>query len=240
MAGGDLGIVLDDYEPNPQWELLNSSWTVVYGIYDVTITFTMTMKRVPSYVMFTVLLPVLLLTMLNIFVFILPCESGERVGYAVTVFLSFAVFFTLISGVLPESVALFTIYVIIMTAQSAVICMIAIVQVRLSCNEEQERPVPKWLVFISNLGECTCLTRFKRRRKIATRNTTPVKILKNPDKDVAVDDLGDQSTDGSEDFEERATWKKTIAGIDYVLTLFFTLVSVIVTATCLGICATAD
>jgi hypothetical protein len=44
----------------------------------------------------------ILLSVLNIFTFQIPADIGERMGYTVTVWLSFAVFLTIISSSLPQ------------------------------------------------------------------------------------------------------------------------------------------
>jgi hypothetical protein len=44
-----------------------------------------------------------LMCILNIFVFLLPADSGERVGYAITVLLAIAVFLTISSDSLPAT-----------------------------------------------------------------------------------------------------------------------------------------
>ncbi|KAL8596823.1 hypothetical protein ACOMHN_027152 [Nucella lapillus] len=59
------------------------------------------------------ILPILLLSLLNCLVFLLPVESGEKMTVSVTIFLSFAVFLSLIDSSLPpnsDSVCLFSVY----------------------------------------------------------------------------------------------------------------------------------
>jgi len=43
------------------------------------------------------------MSILNVFVFLLPADSGERVGYAITVLLAIAVFLTISSDSLPAT-----------------------------------------------------------------------------------------------------------------------------------------
>jgi hypothetical protein len=51
------------------------------------------LKRQPMFFVLNLILPVCLMSILNIFVFLLPADSGERVGYAITVLLAIAVFY---------------------------------------------------------------------------------------------------------------------------------------------------
>jgi hypothetical protein len=49
------------------------------------------------------LLPICLMNFLQILVFLLPVESGERMGFSITVLLAVAVFLTIIQDKLPEA-----------------------------------------------------------------------------------------------------------------------------------------
>ncbi|XP_048249179.1 neuronal acetylcholine receptor subunit alpha-3-like [Haliotis rufescens] len=60
-------------------------------------------ERRPTFFLLSVILPVVLLSFLNIFVFALPCECGEKVSYAVTCLLSLTLFMSIVSGLLPKS-----------------------------------------------------------------------------------------------------------------------------------------
>jgi uncharacterized membrane-anchored protein len=49
------------------------------------------------------ILPICLMSILNLFVFLLQGDSGERVGYAITVLLAIALFLTISSDSLPAT-----------------------------------------------------------------------------------------------------------------------------------------
>ncbi|KAK0064747.1 acetylcholine receptor subunit beta-like 1 [Biomphalaria pfeifferi] len=51
--------------------------TTIRSLIEVTIV----MKRRPTCFIFNILLPVVLLSFLNIFVFVIPVESGEKINY---------------------------------------------------------------------------------------------------------------------------------------------------------------
>jgi hypothetical protein len=61
---------------------------------DEGINFEFHFKRRPMFLVISIILPVMFISLLNIFVFILPQESGERVGFAITSLLSIVVFLT--------------------------------------------------------------------------------------------------------------------------------------------------
>ena len=52
-------------------------------------------ERKPHYVLVNIILPILALCLLNVLVFILPAESGDRVPYSIKMLLSITVFLSL-------------------------------------------------------------------------------------------------------------------------------------------------
>ena len=74
-------IVLDSFVPNGEWELLATrAWRgifVEYGTEVVRVFYEVTLRRRPSLLVLTVLLPVFILALVNVFVFTVPSESGE-------------------------------------------------------------------------------------------------------------------------------------------------------------------
>jgi hypothetical protein len=67
------------------------------------VVFTIILERNSGYYMTNVIVPVILLGTFNVFTFVLPADSGEKIGYTMTVFLSFAVFLTVVSSELPQT-----------------------------------------------------------------------------------------------------------------------------------------
>ncbi|XP_046560405.1 neuronal acetylcholine receptor subunit alpha-3-like [Haliotis rubra] len=61
------------------------------------------LERRPMFFVLNVIIPVVVLSFLNIFVFSLPCDCGEKVSYAITCLLSLTVFMSIVSGLLPKS-----------------------------------------------------------------------------------------------------------------------------------------
>ena len=61
------------------------------------------LKRRHTFYTLNLFSPVLILAYLNAMVFVLPAESGERVGYAITCLLSLSVYMTFASESLPNS-----------------------------------------------------------------------------------------------------------------------------------------
>uniref|UniRef100_A0A1I8GG98 Neur_chan_memb domain-containing protein n=1 Tax=Macrostomum lignano TaxID=282301 RepID=A0A1I8GG98_9PLAT len=60
-------------------------------------------KRVSTYYLISVITPLLLLTLLQVLVYFVPLESGEKLGFGITIMLSYTVFLLLLDGILPKS-----------------------------------------------------------------------------------------------------------------------------------------
>ncbi|CAC5418830.1 CHRNN [Mytilus coruscus] len=89
------------YSENPQWDYVSS--TLYNGSSVNALYISMTFKRKPTFFMINVIFPIILLGVLNIFVFALPADSGERVGFSITLLLSIAVFMTIVADSLPST-----------------------------------------------------------------------------------------------------------------------------------------
>ncbi|XP_062577786.1 neuronal acetylcholine receptor subunit alpha-6-like [Saccostrea cucullata] len=87
--------------------LWNLTATSVFVFKDTTnqinsMVIKLTLTRMPTFYLINMILPIIVIGLLNILVFLLPAESGERVGYSITVLLAIAVFQTIASDKLPH------------------------------------------------------------------------------------------------------------------------------------------
>ena len=69
-----------------------------FSLVDITLT----LKRLPMYYVLYLVLPCLCLSFLSPCVFLVPPESGERIGFGITIVLSMSVYLLVISDKLPE------------------------------------------------------------------------------------------------------------------------------------------
>jgi hypothetical protein len=67
------------------------------------VTFYLRLSRRALYYWLTVLLPVLVTSVLIPLVFLLPHDSGEKIGYCLTVLLAYVVILTIVTDSLPTS-----------------------------------------------------------------------------------------------------------------------------------------
>ena len=150
LAKINKGLIMTSYGENSEWSIKSTSAANFETTTSSGVTFTINMKRKPLFYLLNILLPVIMLAVLNAFVFALPASSGEKTGFAVTAFLAFAVFLTIISAELPktaDTVSTFSAYLFMITFISAFIAMITIVELRLFAREV-EVPVPAGLCLL--------------------------------------------------------------------------------------------
>ena len=121
----DKAYDLDSYTKNPEFVIVNTSLTLqtlstkefAKSYFQLTPDFAETgtnaqfpqavmylhIKRKPLYYFYTVVAPVLVLCSMMIVTFLLPCDSGDKVGIGLTVFLSLYVLQLAIAENIPES-----------------------------------------------------------------------------------------------------------------------------------------
>ncbi|CAC5376083.1 CHRNB4 [Mytilus coruscus] len=97
------GIILDSLENNAEWSVVSTATREDVMSSESRVIFTLNLKRNSTYYLMNIIIPIILLSILNVFTFALPADSGEKMGYCITVFLSFAVFLTIVSSELPKT-----------------------------------------------------------------------------------------------------------------------------------------
>ncbi|CAC5413736.1 unnamed protein product [Mytilus coruscus] len=177
-------VQMEYYKENGEWNYQGFlAFTTFYtrgGLFSPEITFRLTFKRRPMFHVLNSLVPMVLLAFLSSMVFKLPPDSGERIGYTLTVLLAYAVYLTIISDNMPSSsssisvlskyvyltvisdnmpsssssisfLAIYLLFVLLMGVMSVIITIYV-----LDCHhKDEEFPVPKWLIRMS-----TCLAKF--------------------------------------------------------------------------------
>ncbi|XP_060075114.1 neuronal acetylcholine receptor subunit alpha-3-like [Ylistrum balloti] len=149
-------IDLEYYRPNGEW---NIEWTSVTNKTDVrtgfsTIDFSIHLTRRSRYFMVSMTMPVLLLCFLNPFVFVLPASSGERISYTITVFLSLAVYMTLIGENMPqvaEPMAGISYLLLVAMLKSCVLIVLTIFTLRCDSVTDVNK-FPGWLLWLACRG----------------------------------------------------------------------------------------
>lgn len=101
------------YIGNEEWDLISTN---VQGTFDL-LNMKIVLKRRPLFTVLTVVLPIVALSIMNAFCFLLPIESGEKMGTSVALFLTFAVFGTIISDTMPQNAANISWFMVYVTTQ---------------------------------------------------------------------------------------------------------------------------
>jgi hypothetical protein len=101
-------INIENYYKNGEWDLVGStqiSSEIIdeQGLKFSKLIFQVKLKRLPGHYIINIIFPVILTTVLTLMVFMLPVESGEKVGYTLTVLLALAVFLNLFAGRMPTT-----------------------------------------------------------------------------------------------------------------------------------------
>ena len=98
---------LNNYRTNGEWDLLSTDQHHGEIIEDdltySELLFSLHVQRLPGYYLMSVIFPVIVTAVLTSVTFMLPVESGEKVGYILTVLLALAVLLTLFSDSLPTT-----------------------------------------------------------------------------------------------------------------------------------------
>ncbi|XP_067676547.1 neuronal acetylcholine receptor subunit alpha-3-like [Haliotis asinina] len=107
MVSSLVDVNTQSYTENGEWILSGSrAYITEMTFADSTFSFLYVdihLERRPMFFVLNVIIPVVVLSFLNIFVFSLPCDCGEKVSYAITCLLSLTVFISIVSELLPKS-----------------------------------------------------------------------------------------------------------------------------------------
>ncbi|VDI30277.1 Hypothetical predicted protein [Mytilus galloprovincialis] len=91
------------FTPNSDWSLQSyKGETSIWNGFSL-FTFTLTIQRSPLYYTVLVCAPTILFGLLNPMVFLLPVESGERIGLSITILLSYAIFLSMVQTAIPAT-----------------------------------------------------------------------------------------------------------------------------------------
>ncbi|XP_060596161.1 neuronal acetylcholine receptor subunit alpha-7-like [Ruditapes philippinarum] len=105
------------------------------------VLFLIDVKRKPLFHVVNVIIPVMLISILDVMCFVLPSESGERVGLSISIFLTLTVFLSAVTSTLPESsdeLAVFTLFLGLQVLGSALSVIMTNISLFLYFKDKQE------------------------------------------------------------------------------------------------------
>ncbi|XP_069136713.1 acetylcholine receptor subunit beta-like [Argopecten irradians] len=233
LALTDRPLLTDIYEENGVWDLSNATIT----LFQDNIIISLRLERKPQYYVLTVICPIVLLSLLDIFTFVIPADSGEKIGYSMTVLLSFAVLLTIVSSSLPvnsRTSSYLAVYVISLMIKGTAIVMVTVAQVRLHHRPDSKEPSPMYK-FIITVGCKMNICNTRQMKPDRVDEIVKVDNTCHSSQNVAIGNKCPQFTEpssdsrcgNSEDGNDDYTWQNVSKFLDVFFFFFFSVVDVI-------------
>ncbi|KAL3864260.1 hypothetical protein ACJMK2_005961 [Sinanodonta woodiana] len=238
LTDGSVGVTLTQYEENSAWTVVSSYVDTLQQSSDATVVFTMKLKRKPLFFLLNVIVPVIMLSIMNACVFVLPAKSDEKASFSVTVFLSLAVFLTIVTSTLPQNsdkVSFLGIYLVIMAGLSTLTVILTLFQLRLNSRDENRDPIPLWLI---KLHKIVHRLRFKPRASAEAQHRV---LTSDSECKDSMDEKTVESTKSKEQLSSEAgtnsvvTWNNVCNSLDFVFFWIYFVAVLTITVTVLSI-----
>lgn len=174
------------------------------------------LRRRSRYLLTNLILPIVFMALINLLVFILPAESGERVSFSVTVLLALAVYMTIVGENLPktsEPMSVLSFYLLTIMLMSVCITVTTVINLQIyhrDCKVSQ--------CYESFAKKIIC-TR-SRKRKIKDIGTGFG--IENEDEIVTQDETA------VKDCVPVVTWHVVSSAVDRTCLVLFSLINVLV------------
>ena len=137
------------YHKHGEWEIVDTYCQEGQGDISI-IQINVVLKRRPTFIVINILIPMIILSVLNLFVFIIPADSGERVSFAVTILLAITVFLTIVSANIPKTstpLSHLCYFIGLQVGLSSIICILTIINLHFF-HKEDSALVPKWISYL--------------------------------------------------------------------------------------------
>jgi hypothetical protein len=225
-----VGVFMEYMLPNTEWEI---SYDLVEAYpleQNMQLIFHFTLRRNPYFLFLNLVLPIIFLSFVNLLVFCIPVNSGERASLAFTVLLTFVVFITMVTAILPASnnISFYNIFLLIQLLCSVLITFLAVWSISLfhRCEENDIDDLwPNLLVNILKNKRKLCFTVDKdcRRRNITniTENGTNVieGLTKRENKDAKQLNTGPEVDDSK--LSKKDNFRYSLKRLDNICFKFF-------------------
>eukprot|EP00111_Clytia_hemisphaerica_P009190 TCONS_00027017-protein len=145
-------INLKSYTANSEWKLesatmkqINMTYTCCPNTHFPIIHATVKLHRKPLYYLLNMIFPMVLISLMTTLTFFLPAESGERVGLAITLFLSMTVFMLIVDSLMPETSDTVPIVTIFFGAAMLEMMVMIVATCVILKMHSAVHPLPKWV-----------------------------------------------------------------------------------------------
>ena len=228
ITGADF--VKEHSYSNSIWDI--ESMTTNLGTTDAEIrsfvSFRLNLKRKPIFFFVNMILPILIVGFISNTVFIIPSSTGEKTGFSVTMFLSFAVYLTIVSDQLPKNsdkIALINIYIVVEVCLSVLTLVITSVQVRISSRRNSQSVKGIYMILIN-------IAKFKigrqRSNKVIEISPQPEELTQESHSHKGKDLV--EAEDGS-----LYSWTDVSNSMDLIFLLMFVIFNMITTTVILSV-----
>ena len=170
------GVDLRFAETNSEWSIIATSAEIFTNRPGLEqLNYKPTLKRHSKFIFLNLVMPIILISFVNLLVFCIPVTSGERASLAFTILLTFVVFMTMVATMLPANdvISIFNMFLLTQLSCSGLILFCAIWSISLF-NNHADGNEKGWsirlLVNIYKKYKMTCACTNIRKQK--ENNTT--------------------------------------------------------------------
>ncbi|XP_061185774.1 neuronal acetylcholine receptor subunit beta-4-like [Saccostrea echinata] len=230
ITQGTNGMQLDDDLYNGQWTLSNPTTNVIIDDDESKISFKLTIERKPKTYVINIIVPMMFLVVLDVFTFALPIDSGEKMGYSVTIMLSMSIFMTIVASLLPPtsySTSYIEIYIILDVVLGTIILVITTLTIRIHYRT-QEIKIPPWVQKLTVLSWKLQGRPSQNSVKQKMNSVTKLEV-------VSVNDTDGENAKPMVGNSEIVLWTDVTSAIDYYMFWLFLFIISLSTAVLLGL-----
>ena len=197
-------------------ENTNSEWVnanVNYTLSDTSLTCTIKATRKPTFLIMNLIVPVALIGFLNVFVFIVPANAGEKLQYCVSILLSFNVYLGILVDNVPansEKMSLLSYFIIYQYLFGVVVIAVTAALLR-TVHGNDSRKVPR---------------KFHTVVKIADYVKCKKKCLLNRARVRNSEAYSEGNSTAKSNVQPEVTWKSVCSACDFFLFWLFLFVQI--------------
>ena len=208
------------FKENTEWKVVRFRSTRLVFLSYVTIRMNLELERRHEFILFTTICPLVLLSVINVCVFLVPVNSGEKGSISVTIFLSYSVFITTISEELPRNslnISYILIYILLLLMLSVLAVVYSFIQSYIYDCYSNER-VTMW-----------CLRKLLNGPRPVENSTTSATVLQSDSNQTTTQNLSTLIDGEHLANTDHLTWHTLLQRLDVVVFAFTSFI--VVTAT---------
>ncbi|XP_060079902.1 neuronal acetylcholine receptor subunit alpha-6-like [Ylistrum balloti] len=218
--------LMDIFSENPTWKLISTGFKSVqtpFLRFEMSVQF----ERRNAFFVVNLILPIIFMCLTNMFVFLIPADSGDRMGFSTTLLLTIAVFLSIVTAALPQSstpsISLLCYLLIVHILLSMLVMICTIIGLRMFMKPPEE-PVPKWLAKLTRFVHViTC-----KKHKV------------NPEKTEKKDEVEDMTENDDKKVDDYITWIVVSNAFDKICMGFFMMTAMSFNLTFLFVLSTSS